>query len=117
MDGIYGIGSWSATPPEHGPEAERKWAADFQKRFGQEPDENALLAYAYADWLVKGIEAAGKDLTTESAVKGIEKSTEDNVIFFEPLHFKDGHARPELVRVEQVKDGDWQPVSPSLIKD
>ncbi|HVV92498.1 MAG TPA: ABC transporter substrate-binding protein [Hyphomicrobiales bacterium] len=117
MEGIYGIGSWSATPPEMGPPASRKWAADFKRRFNnQEPDENALLAYAYADWLVRGIAAAGKDLTTDSAVAGLQKSTEDNVIFFQPLHFKDGHATPELVRVEQVKNGDWQAVSPSLIK-
>jgi ABC-type branched-subunit amino acid transport system substrate-binding protein len=114
LDGIYGVGPWSATLPSEGPPAEKKIAADFKTRFHLEADENAVLAYAYADWFVKGLEKAGRDLTAQKLVAALQQTTEDNPIFYEPVHFKDGHISPETVIVDQAEGNHWVHVSPII---
>jgi ABC-type branched-subunit amino acid transport system substrate-binding protein len=114
LNGLYGAASWKVFNPAEGTDWTKKWAASYKKRFNLDADENALLAYAYADWFVRGLQAAGRDLTTDSMVKALQASTDDNVIFFASEHFDHGHISPEAVRVDQAKDGRWLPVSPLL---
>jgi branched-chain amino acid transport system substrate-binding protein len=112
VEGIYGVGTWNPLVPAKGPEDVQKWAATFKSKFNLEPDETGLLAYAYTDWFVKALEAAGRDLTTDKMVAALRASTGTSPIFYDTKKFVNNQAMPESVKVEQIKSGAWTAVSP-----
>jgi ABC-type branched-subunit amino acid transport system substrate-binding protein len=114
IDGLYGVGPWKILDPNAGGTADKAWAESFKKRFNMEPDENAYLAYAYADWFVSGLQAAGRDLTTDGAVKALQASSSRHPVFLSPAGFKNNHFDPEATTVDQFREGRWQTVSPVL---
>jgi len=80
-----------------------------------DPDENALLAYAYTDWLVKdGLEPAGRDITLDKVVKALQSSSFSHPVFYGPERFVNQHINPETTQVSQIKAGVWVPVSDLL---
>jgi len=112
VEGLYGIGTWNIFAPGQEPPEVKAWNENYKKRFNLEPDENALLAYAYTDWLVKnGLEPAGRDITTDKVVKALQSSSYSYPIFYGPERFVSQQISPETTQVSQVKGGIWQPVS------
>ena len=90
----------------------QKWAATFKAKYNLEPDETGLLAYAYTDWFVKAVEAAGRDITTDKMVTALRGISQSSPIFYDTKKFVNNHAMPESVKVEQIKGGVWTAVSP-----
>ena len=113
IEGLYGVGSWKILDPGT-PAADTAWVDSYKKRFNMDPDENAYLAYAYTDWLVRGLQAAGRSLTTESAIKALQATSSNHPVFLGPATFKNNHFDPELVTVDQARGGIWRTVSPVL---
>lgn len=107
VEGLYGVGTWKLFTATNGPDSVKKWFADYKKKFTNEPDENALLAYAYTDMFVKGVQAAGKDLTADKVVKALQTTTFEHPIFYDKQTFKAGHFDPEYVEIDQIKGGAW----------
>jgi ABC-type branched-subunit amino acid transport system substrate-binding protein len=114
VEGLYGVSVWNIFNPGSEPAGAKEWAASFKKRFNLDPDENGMLAYAYTDWLVKAIAAAGKTVTVESVAAALAKTPTDHMIFFGKRSFQNGHITPEVAQVEQIKGGRWVPVSKPL---
>ncbi len=114
IEGLYGVGAWKMLDPNTAAAADKAWADSYKKRFNLEPDENAYLAYAYADWFVKGLQAAGRNLTTDSAVKALQATTSNHPVFLGQASFKNNHFDPELITVDQARGGIWRTVSPVL---
>lgn len=114
VEGLYGVSAWNIFNPGSEPPAVKAWAESFKKRFNMDADENGMLAYAYADWLIKALTAAGKNVTVETVAEALGKTSTDHPIFFAAKSFKNGHIDPENSQVEQVKDGKWVPVSKPL---
>jgi branched-chain amino acid transport system substrate-binding protein len=114
VDGLYGVGTWTSIDPPKAEGDVQKWATDFKRRYNLEPDENALLAYAYADWFVKGLQAAGRDLSADKAAKALQATAMTHPVLYDTKRFKENHASPESVKVEQLKGGVWVSVSPLL---
>jgi ABC-type branched-subunit amino acid transport system substrate-binding protein len=114
VDGLYGVGPWRMLDPNNAAPADKVWADSFRKRFNLEPDENAYLAYAYADWFVRGLQAAGPSLTTDSAVKALQASGSTHPVFLAPASFRNNHFDPEATTVDQFRNGRWEAVSPVL---
>ena len=112
VEGIYGVGTWNPLVPAKGPEDVQKWAATFKSNYNLEPDETGLLAYAYTDWFVKAVEAAGRDVTTDKVVAALRGLSQSSPIFYDTKKFVNNHAMPESVKVEQIKGGAWTAVSP-----
>lgn len=109
VEGLYGVGSWKAGTDA--PEA-AAWKASFKKRFNNmEPDENALLAYVYADWLLKAIAATGRDLSAEKVARTLQSMeySDQGLIFYKPVRFTGNHITPEPVQVDQARGGKWVP--------
>jgi ABC-type branched-subunit amino acid transport system substrate-binding protein len=113
IEGLYGVGTWKILD-EATATADKAWVDSYKKRFNLDPDENAFLAYAYADWFVKGLQAAGRNLTTDSAVKALQATSSNHPVFLGPASFKNNHFDPELVTVDQARGGTWRSVSPVL---
>ncbi len=114
VEGLYGVSAWNIFNPGTETPAVKAWAESFKKRFNMDPDENGMLAYAYADWFIKALTAAGKNVTVETVAEALGKTGTDHPIFFAAKSFKNGHIDPENSQVEQVKDGKWVPVSKPL---
>jgi ABC-type branched-subunit amino acid transport system substrate-binding protein len=114
IDGLFGVGPWKILDPNAGSAADKAWADAYKKRFNLEPDENAYLAYAYTDWFVRGLQAAGRNLTTDSAVKALQATTSNHPVFIAPAGFKNNHFDPEVTTVDQFRNGRWETVSPVL---
>lgn len=113
IEGLYGVGTWKILDAATAT-ADKAWVDSYKKRFNLDPDENAFLAYAYADWFVKGLQAAGRNLTTDSAVKALQATSSNHPVFLGPATFKNNHFDPELVTVDQARGGIWRTVSPVL---
>ena len=107
VEGLYGVGTWKLFTATNGPDSVKKWFADYKKKYTNEPDENALLAYAYTDMFVKGVQAAGKDLTADKVVKALQTTTFEHPIFYDKQTFKGNHFDPEYVEIDQIKGGAW----------
>ena len=114
VEGLYGVGVWKAGTDA--PEV-KGWKDSFKKRFNNmEPDENALLSYVYTDWFLKGLAAAGRDVTAEKVGRALQSTGYDDkgLIFYGPKTFKANHIDPETVRVDQATGGRWVSVSDVL---
>ena len=114
VEGLYGVGVWKAGTDA--PEA-RGWKESFRKRFANmEPDENALLAYVYTDWFLKGVAAAGRDLNADKVAKALQATGYDDkgLVLYGPQSFKANHIEPERVRVDQATGGRWVSVSEEM---
>ena len=107
VEGLYGVGVWKLYTPTSGPDSVKKWFADYKKKYTNEPDENALLAYAYTDMFIKAVQGAGKDLTADKVAKFLQTNNFEHPIFYEKQTFKGNHQGPEFVEIDQVKGGAW----------
>jgi len=107
VEGLYGVGTWKLFTPTSGPDAVKAWFANYKKKFTNEPDENALLAYAYTDMFVKAVQGAGRDLTADKVAKYLQTNSFEHPIFYDKQTFKGNHQGPEFVEIDQVKGGAW----------
>jgi len=114
VEGLYGVSAWNIFDPGSETPAVKAWNESYKKRFNLDADENGMLSYAYTDWFVKALTAAGRTVTPESVVEALGKTTSDHPVFFGPKSFKNGHISPETAQVEQIKGGQWVPVSKPL---
>ena len=107
VEGLYGVGTWKLYTADNGPAPVKAWFAAYKKKYTNEPDENALLAYSYADMFVKAVQGAGRDLTADKVVKYLQSTTFEAPIFYDKQTFKGNHFDPEYVEIDQVKGGVW----------
>lgn len=116
VEGLYAVSGWvsfDAGAPDLDPLA-RARMDQYRKRFNLNPDD-IMMAYAYADWFVKALEAAGRDLTTQKVAEALKKMDFNDIAFWGPSRMgPDNHLSPEPIRVTQVQKGRWVSVSPVL---
>jgi ABC-type branched-subunit amino acid transport system substrate-binding protein len=113
-EGLYGTANWRFHYPDSAPAAVKAWMESYRKRFNVEPDENSIMAYSYADWFVKALEAAGRDFTVEAFLAALQRTTHEDIFGNPKAWFKNNHIDPETVQIMQVKGGRWTPVSADL---
>lgn len=114
VEGLYGIGSWNIPYADTAAPNVKAWVENFRKRFNTAPDENAMLAYSYTDWFVKGVQAAGRGLTADSFTKAMQGVSQEDFMTYQRASFKANHAEPQVVRIEQIQKGRWTAVSPFI---
>ena len=107
VEGMYGIGGWKLNYADSAPPEAKKVMDAYKKKFNVDPDENALNAYSYTDWFVKGLQAAGRNLTADGFVKAIGTVSQEDFTTYTKLSFTGNHAGPEMVEIDQVKGGRW----------
>ena len=83
----------------------------YKKQFGHEANFAAQLGYTGAQVVVEGLKHAGKDLTTDSFVAGMESIKDYHDIFGSPtISFsKEKHQGSNESFLCVVKDGHWVP--------
>jgi branched-chain amino acid transport system substrate-binding protein len=107
VEGLYGVGTWKLFTPTNGPDSVKAWFANYKKKYTNEPDENALLAYSYTDIFVKAVQGAGRDLTADKVAKYLQTNSFEAPIFYDKQVFKGNHFEPEYVEIDQIKGGAW----------
>lgn len=111
LEGMYGMGGWKLNYPDTAPPEARKVMDAYKKKFNADPDENALNAYSYTDWFIKGLQAAGRNLTAESFIKALASVPQQDFTTYGRMTFTNNHAGPELIEIDQVKGGRWVSIS------
>jgi ABC-type branched-subunit amino acid transport system substrate-binding protein len=114
VEGLYGVGTWKLYTADNGPAPVKAWFANYKKKYNAEPDENALLAYSYADIFVKALQAAGRDVTADKVVKALQSGSYDGMLFYATQTFKGNHLSPEYVEIDQIKGGAWTSLTKPL---
>ena len=112
-EGLYA--SHSATQPyaDVGSKAARDWYAAFVAKYGEEPGQFAVMGYAMMDWTIKAAERAGANLTTKNFIEAMESSSfpRDKLGFDTMTYSKTKHLGSETIRLSQLKNGRWMPVT------
>ncbi|MFN0163759.1 MAG: ABC transporter substrate-binding protein [Burkholderiales bacterium] len=111
LEGMYGMGGWKLNYPDTASPEARKVMDAYKKKFNADPDENALNSYSYTDWFIKGLQAAGRNLTAEGFIKALASVPQQDFTTYGRMTFTNNHAGPELIEIDQVKGGRWVPVS------
>ena len=110
VDGLYGIAGWSLPHTVANDPAARRFADAYRKAFNMEPDETASNAYSYADWFIAVLQAAGPNLDAQSFAKAAPGVSHQDFTTFAKLSLKDNHVSPEMVGIDVVKGGRWEPL-------
>ena len=109
-NGLYAAAGWSDLVARmDDPEVQAFSKAYVEASGEQFPGTGAVLGYSAATTLVKALEAAGPDLTTESFIKGMESldyrdPISDNQVDYGPEERK---GADEII-LSQVVDGNWK---------
>jgi branched-chain amino acid transport system substrate-binding protein len=90
-----------------------KFAEAYKKEFGKEPNFAAQIGYTGAQLVVQALKNAGKDLTADSFVSGMESIKDWHDIFGSPaMSFSPTkHQGSNESFLCVVKDGHWTPVA------
>jgi branched-chain amino acid transport system substrate-binding protein len=72
MDGFYGMGLTEMPYVDSSVASVKTFVENYKKKFNVDPNIGAVYGYVAADLTVQGLKNAGKDLTLDSFVKGLE---------------------------------------------
>ena len=119
MEGLYSAGPIVMADLEEDNEAgqwRRDWHAAYKARFGEDANIQAQVGYVTSDLMIRAMEAAGPDLTTEKMLAELEKIRNYEDPFGGPtLSFgPDKHQGSDALYLSQIIDGKWTVVEKNL---
>ncbi len=111
-EGYYAAAGWSDLEARIASNEElKKWAEGFKATFNEDPGTAAQLGRTAAVTLVKGLEAAGKDLTPESFKAGMETVEFDDPIGDVKVKYgPDDHQGGDAIIISKIEGGMWKEV-------
>jgi branched-chain amino acid transport system substrate-binding protein len=116
MDGFYGMGLTEMPYPDSHVPAVRKFVEAYKAKYNIDPNIGAVYGYVAADLTVTGLKNAGKNLTVDSFVSGLEAIKGYHDIFNGP----EVNFGPKIRQganssfLAEVKDGRWTRVTQPL---
>lgn len=111
-DGLYAAAAWVDLQARRDEEAPAKFIAEYEARFGQPATGFAMLGYNAAETLIRGLENAGRDLTTDTFREGMRR-----VDYHDPLtdshisYSADNHMGANQITISVVENGRWKLIS------
>jgi branched-chain amino acid transport system substrate-binding protein len=116
MDGFYGMGLTEMPYVDSNVASVKTFVENYKKKYNIEPNIGAVYGYVAADLTYQGLKNAGKDLTLDSFVKGLEAIKGYKDIFNGPQvsfgpNIRQGANSSFLA---EVKDGRWTRVTEPL---
>src|SRR5262245_32909871 len=116
MDGFFGMGLTEMPYVDSSVASVKKFVEDYKKKFNIDPNIGAVYGYVAADLAVQGLKNAGKDLTLDSFIKGMEAIKGYKDIFNGPQvsfgpNIRQGANSSFLA---EVKNGKWARVTEPL---
>lgn len=109
-DGFYAAAGWQDLEARAGGPEVGAWIKTYTEATGEKfPGTGALLGRSAAELFVKGLEAAGKDLTHESFQKGMESLDYEDKIAGNMVKMGAGdHLAAEEIFISQIEGGSWK---------
>lgn len=94
----------------------RDWMNRYRVRFGREPVVQAAVTYMVADVVIRGLENAGRELTLDSFLAGLEAIDHHEDPFGGPLLSLSPtkHVAADTLNLYQVQDGKWVKVADGI---
>lgn len=87
------------------------WIKSYTEATGEKfPGSGALLGRSGAEIFVKGLEAAGKDLTNDSFIAALESLEFEDKIAGNQVSVGDDHVVSDDVFISKIVDGNWEVV-------
>jgi branched-chain amino acid transport system substrate-binding protein len=116
MEGFYGMGLTEMPYVDSSVASVKTFVENYKKKFNIDPNIGAVYGYVAADLTVQGLKNAGKDLTLDSFIKGLEAIKGYKDIFNGPQvsfgpNIRQGANSSFLA---EVKGGRWIPVTKPL---
>ncbi len=116
MEGFYGMGLTEMPYVDSGVASVKTFVENYKKKFNVDPNIGAVYGYVAADLAFQGLKNAGKDLTLDSFIKGMEAIKGYKDIFNGPAvsfgpNIRQGANSSFLA---QVKGGKWVRITQPL---
>lgn len=107
-DGFYAASGWADIVARMGDPVVGGWVAKYTEETGGFPGTGALLGRSAAEVLVRALEAAGHDLTSDSFQAGMESlNFEDKISGVMVTITADNHQGANDVIISQVQGDNW----------
>lgn len=107
-EGLYASSGWQDLAARASDAAPAKFIAAYTAEYGSAPGGFAMLGYSAAQQTIMALEAAGKDLTTESFIKGMETvDYMDDLMGAQITYGAGDHQGADAVIISVVKGGGW----------
>ncbi len=112
-EGLYAAAVWSDILPRLSNPTVGAWFKAYTEATGEKlPGTGAVLGRAGAESLVRALEAAGKDLTADSFIAGMESlNYMDEILDTQVTYSKEDHAGVDEVVISVIEAGNWKVVS------
>jgi branched-chain amino acid transport system substrate-binding protein len=111
-EGIYAMAPVLFVAADDPKPETQKFAADYKAKFGHVPNFAAQIGYTAAQIMMVGLEKAGKDLTSDSFITGLESVKDYQDVFGSPkmTFAADKHQGSNESFLTQVQKGKWVPL-------
>ena len=107
-DGLYASAGWQDLRARADQPAPAEFIAAYEARYGQPASGFAMLGYTAARQVVMGLEAAGRDLTTDSFLQGMYTLDYDDELLGTHIRFTpEHHQGANDIFISQVGGGQW----------
>jgi branched-chain amino acid transport system substrate-binding protein len=111
-EGFYAASGWQDHEQRMDVPEVAQWVESYTEAVGEAPGTGSLLGRNAAELFVRGLEAAGPDLTHESFQKGMESlEYEDPIAGYNVKLGPGDHQAATEIFISQIKDGNWKTVA------
>ena len=112
-EGLYAASIWSDILPRLGNPTVGAWFKAYTEATGEAlPGTGAVLGRAGAESLVRALEAAGPDLTTDSFIAGLESlNYMDEILDAQVDYSNEDHAGADGIIISVIEEGNWKVVA------
>lgn len=109
-EGMYAASGWADLLSRMDKPEVQKFFKAYTEATGEKlPGTGALLGWSAAEGIVKALEGAGKDLTSESFQKAMESLDYDDVVSGNHVDYSaEDHQGADEIIISVIKDGNWQ---------
>ena len=113
VDGFYATNTVNNPYMDDASKNVREWAERYKKKFNEDPTVFSAYGYAVINGFAGVVEKTGPNLTTETFIAQLEKTTIPRDMFGsdEMTFTKTKHLGSNRARLSQIQNGKWVPIT------
>ena len=117
VEGLYAAAGFIIPYRDTSTGAVKEWCEAYFKKFGVEPNSQAVIGYNTVMTFAHYAQLAGKDLTGQKLLDALESGNEYKDIFGSPptKFSKTNHLATTITQVQEIKNGRWVLVKGDLL--
>ncbi|MCK4713460.1 MAG: ABC transporter substrate-binding protein, partial [Marinosulfonomonas sp.] len=108
-EGLYASSGWQDLSARAAEPVPAKFIAEYTAEYGKAPSGFAMIGYSAAEQVVRALEAAGKELTNESFIAGMETLDFKSELMASQITYgANDHQGADGVVISVVEGGSWK---------